>query len=384
MSIVFKNIRVIDSLTDKETNILINGDSFYEIPDINQSFNENYVIEGENLVLLPSFIDMHCHLRDPGYTYKEDLYSGQLAALSGGFTSICCMANTKPVCDNKETIQNIKDRAKYLNMCDVFPISAVTRGLDTDNLVDFAEMTKYTRLFSNDGKPINNAETMIKALKASSKFHFKLLTHCEPETEMIERDIKLLELYGGNLHVCHVSKKESVELIRRAKEKGLNVTCEATPHHLYDFGLDYIVHPPFRKKVDKDALLEGLLNGTIDIIATDHAPHSKKDKLKGAAGLIGFEHAFSLVYTTFKKNNIDIKLISKLMSEYPAKLLKITSVNFLKKSKADFILVDLNKKYKINEERIISKGKNTPFIGHIMDGQVMMTLKNGDIKYEHN
>jgi len=384
MSILFKNIRILDSLTDKKTNILISRNSFYEISDINQNLNEDYVIEGKNLVLLPSFIDMHSHLRDPGYTYKEDLYSGQLAALAGGFTSICCMANTKPVCDNKETIQYIKNKAKNLNMCDVFPISAVTRGLDTNKMVDFAEMTKYTRLFSNDGKPINNAETMIKALKASSEFQFKVLTHSEPETEMIERDLKLLERYGGNLHICHVSKKESVELIHKAKGKGLNVTCEVTPHHLYDFGLDFIVHPSFREKTDKDALLEGLLNGTIDIIATDHAPHSKEDKLKGAAGLIGFEHAFSLVYTTFKKNNIDIKLISKLMSESPAKLLDLPSVNFLKKSKVNFILVDLHKKYKITEDKIISKGKNTPFIGNIVDGQIIMTLKDGDIKYEHH
>jgi dihydroorotase len=383
MPILFKDIRIIDSDTDRNANILITDFSCVPIknPDLKSSFTE--IAGGENLALLPSFLDLHCHLRDPGYTYKEDLESGNRAALSGGFTTICPMANTMPICDNPATIKYIRNKAKSLSMCEVIPISAVTKGLNTEQMVDFAAMTKYTRLFSNDGEPITDKKIMIDALQSSLIYNFKLLTHCEPEAEMIERDLDLLRLYGGNLHICHVSKKESVELIRAAKKDGLNVTCEVTPHHLFSYGLDYIVHPPFRGKKDTEELLVGILDGTIDIIATDHAPHSKTDKENGARGLIGSEHAFSLVYTIFKKNNIDIRLLSKLMSAAPAKILNKKVIKFNQKANADLILVDLTKKYKIGEKRINSKSKNTPFIGQTVHGEILMTIKNGEIKYDN-
>lgn len=383
MSILFKNIRIIDSITDRITHhIIIHHNSFEEINEVDYPRQSYETIDGNGLVLMPSFIDMHCHLRDPGYTYKEDLESGQQAALSGGFTTICCMANTMPVCDNTNTIQYIKNKAKSLDMCEVIPISAVTKGLKTKQMVHFEEMIDHTRLFSNDGEPITYEKTMIESLKASSKYHFTVLTHCEPEVEMIERDLKLLELYGGNLHICHVSQKESVQLIRNAKKKGLKFTCEVTPHHLYSYGLDYTVHPPFREKKDKEALLQGLLDGTIDVIATDHAPHSQKDKSKGARGLIGFEHAFSLVYTVFKENNIPIKLLSQWMSDIPAKLLSIPRVSFKQKSSTNFVLVNLEKKYEIKESEIHSKSKNTPFLSQTVYGQIIMTIKDGKIKYD--
>lgn len=383
MSIIIKNIRILDSETDRIASIIIDKNSFTEIdkPDDQGHFTET--INGKELILMPSFIDMHSHLRDPGYTYKEDLKSGQQAALHGGFTTICCMANTLPVCDNSEIITYIKEKARSLDMCEVIPISAVTKNLDSNQFVNFKEMVKFTRLFSNDGLPIVNEETMIEALKASSKYHFTLLTHSEPEVEMIERDLKLLERYGGNLHICHVSKKDSVRLIRIAKQKRLSLTCEVTPHHLCAYGLNYLVHPPFRREKDRDALLEGILDGTIDIIATDHAPHSKEDKLNGARGLIGFEHAFPLVYTTFLEKNIDIKLISQLMSDIPAKLLNMPNVRFSQKSNANFVLINLEKIYKINEDDVLSNSKNTPFIGQMVYGQIVMTIREGEIKYDH-
>ena len=383
MPILFKDIRVIDSDSDRNANILIADFSCKEIkyPGLKSSFTE---IAGEkDLALLPSFLDLHCHLRDPGYTYKEDLESGNRAALSGGFTTICPMANTMPVCDNPDTIKYIINKAKTLNMCEVIPVSAVTKSLNTGQMVDFASMTKYTRLFSNDGVPITDKKIMIDALQSSLSYNFKLLTHCESEAEMIERDLDLLRIYGGNLHICHVSKKESVELIRAAKNDGLNVTCEVTPHHLFSYGLDYIVHPPFREKKDAEELLKGLLDKTIDIIATDHAPHSIADKEKGARGLIGLEHAFSLVYTIFKKNNIDIRLLSRLMSANPANILNKRVIHFNKKANANLILVDLAKKYKIGEKRINSKSKNTPFTDQTVYGEILMTIKNGEIKYDN-
>ncbi|MBP8718055.1 MAG: dihydroorotase [Candidatus Atribacteria bacterium] len=386
MSILFKNISIIDSVTNRNTNILIQKDSFYELTDndIGNAKEYNKIIEKANLALMPSFIDLHCHLREPGYTYKEDLYSGGQAALAGGFTTICCMANTKPVGDNPATIQYIRDKAKALDLCQVIPIAAVTENLKTNKMVNFKEMIQYTSLFSNDGQPISDKKIMIEALLASAKYQFNLLTHCEPEVEMIERDLQLLESYGGNLHICHVSKRESVELIRTAKRKGLKLTCEVTPHHLFSYGLDYLVNPPFGKKYDREALWEGLLDGTIDIIATDHAPHSKEDKLKGATGLIGLEHAFSLVYTIFKERNINLQLLSQLMSEAPAKLLNIPPVRFNQVSKANLVLLDLEKKYVIMEKDIISKSKNTPFLGQTVSGQVLMTIKDGQTRYSND
>jgi dihydroorotase len=383
MSILFKKIRIIDTETDRTTNILISDNTFSEIKHLDRKNNFTEIIDGEGLVLMPSFIDMHCHFRDPGYTYKEDLESGQLTALSGGFTTVCPMANTMPICDNPDTIKYVLDKAKSLNMCEVIPVSAVTKNLNTNQLVDFDSMTRYTQLFSNDGEPIINKQTMIRALQASSEYHFKLLTHCEPEVEMIERDLKLLKKYGGNLHICHVSKGESVELVRAAKNDNLNVTCEVTPHHLFSYGLDYIVHPPFRKREDTEELLKGVLDGTIDIIATDHAPHSKKDKSKGARGLIGLEHAFSIVYTLFKGANINIQLLSKLMSETPSNMLKKRATKFNQKTNSNFVLVDLAKKYIIGEKKMHSKSENTPFIGQDVYGEVLMTIKNGEIKYDN-
>lgn len=383
MPIFFKNIRIIDLDTDKITNILITDNYFNEIKNLNNNNIHTEIIDGEGLALMPSFVDLHCHLRDPGYTYKEDLLSGQQAALSGGYTTICCMANTLPVCDNPDTIGYILNKTKNLNLCNVIPVSAVTRNLKTTEMVDFKSMTKHTFLFSNDGEPIVDKKTMVNALQASLEYNFKLLTHCEPEIRMVERDLELLKSIGGNLHICHVSQKESVQLIRDAKKDGLKITCEVTPHHLISFGLDYIVHPPFREKKDTEALLEGLLDGTIDIIATDHAPHNDEDKVKGARGLIGLEHSFSLVYTLFKKNNLDIKLLSKFMSYRPSVLLGIPKTIFSKKSPANFVLVNLDKKYTINDHNLYSKSKNTPYVGKDVYGQILMTLKNGEIKYDN-
>ncbi|MFW5887013.1 MAG: amidohydrolase family protein, partial [Bacteroidota bacterium] len=187
----------------------------------------------------------------------------------------------------------------------------------------------------------------------------------------------------GNLHICHVSKGESVELVRAAKNDNLNVTCEVTPHHLFSYGLDYIVHPPFRKREDTEELLKGVLDGTIDIIATDHAPHSKTDKSKGARGLIGLENAFSIVYTLFKGANINMQLLSKLMSETPSNMLKKRATKFNQKTNSNFVLVDLAKKYIIGGKKMHSKSENTPFIGQDVYGEVLMTIKNGEIKYDN-
>lgn len=383
MSHLLRDIKVIDRETKRIATILIEDHDCREINTNRVNQFKGKVTDSDGLCLIPSFVDMHCHLRDPGFTYKEDLQSGQLAALGGGFTTLCSMANTNPICDNEKTIRYIINKARMLGLCEIIPISAVTCTFQMKQLVDFKKMTRYTSLFSNDGKPITDEDVMIAALKASSQYNFTLLTHCEPETEMIYRDLKLLEKFGGNLHICHVSKKESVAKIRDFKQKGLKFTCEVTPHHLCSYGLDYVVHPPFRAKEDSEALLAGLLDGTIDIIATDHAPHSQKDKINGARGLIGFEHAFSLVYTRFREKNIDLKYLIQFMSAVPAKLLGKKPGSLQDLSTADFVLVDLNAQYNIQEKDIVSKSKNTPFLGKKVFGKVLMTIKNGKVKYDY-
>nr|WP_252187830.1 dihydroorotase [Anaeromonas frigoriresistens] len=340
------------------------------------------VINGKGLTLMPSFIDLHVHLRDPGYLYKEDLYTGQRAALKGGFTHICAMANTNPVCDNKKTMEYILNKHKKNNHCNLTQISSITKGLQGKELIDLEEMLKYTKLFSDDGVNVDNEELFEEVLKLSKEMYFTILTHCEPEAEVIKRDLELLENTEGNLHICHISLKKSLNLIKKYKDKGINFTCEVTPHHLFHWNDKYRVNPSFGKKEDVNAMIKGIKEGYIDIIATDHAPHSEEDKLKGSPGISGIEVAFSKVYTVFKENNISLNKLSEMMSYNPSRILELEEALVEEGKRADLVLVDLNQSYSVDSSTFISKGKNTPFNGRRVWGKVMMTIRDGEIVYK--
>ncbi|SHH80836.1 dihydroorotase [Caloranaerobacter azorensis DSM 13643] len=383
---LINNVKIVDAKKVLYGSVLIEDGLikkiFKEDEDINLP-KDTEIIEGKGFALLPSFVDMHCHLRDPGYLYKEDLKSGQKAALKGGYTTLCTMANTKPVCDNTSVLQYIFDKSRQLDLCHIIQISALTKNLEGKELVDFEEMLKYTKLFSDDGKTIFSEEVMKKALILSNKFKFRVLTHCQPEFEIVKRDLNLLKEVGGNLHICHISLKKTLDLIREFKDKGFKFTCEVTPHHIFGYGLDYRVNPSFREKEDVESLIEGIKQGYIDVIATDHAPHSLEDKRNGAPGISLIEVAFSMVYKVFYENGISLNKLSELMSYNPARILNLNCGLIEEGYEANLILVDLDEEYRIDTDDFISKGKNNPFNGEKVLGKVKMTFKKGSVKYDN-
>lgn len=380
-NILIKNAHIIDAKQDIYSDILIENGIITKIGKSINVDNHN-VIRETNCIIMPSFVDMHNHLRDPGYTYKEDLESGQRAALKGGYTTLCSMANTSPVCDNTETMEYIINKSKQLNLCNIKQVGAITKNLDGKEIVDIESMRKYTNLFSDDGNTILSEEIMKEALKLSSKYNFKILTHCQPEYEIVRRDLSLLKSIGGNLHICHISLKDTLDEIKKYKKQGMNFTCEVSPHHIFEYGLDYKVNPSFAKKEDINHLIQGIKDGHIDVVGTDHAPHSKEDKINGSPGISNIEVAFSMVYKVFNENNISINKLSEMMSYNPANILGINCGLIKEGYKADLVLVDINKEYKINTDEFISKGKNNPFNNYKVKGEVVTTIKDGNIVYD--
>ncbi|MGO1371663.1 MAG: dihydroorotase [Senegalia sp. (in: firmicutes)] len=381
MDYIIKNAKIVDKRKTLMGDLWISDGKIKKISNNIDSVDKE-IIDAEGKVVMPSFIDMHVHLREPGQTEKEDLVSGENAAVKGGFTHVCAMANTKPTCDNKETMEYILDKHKENGICDLTQISALTKGLQGEEFVNIDEMRKFTNLFSDDGVNVDDDEIFKEALKLSKEKDFKILTHCEPEVETIKRDLKLVEDVGGNLHICHISLKESLDLIKEYKDKGLKFSCEVTPHHLFEWDNDYRVNPPFGSKTDRDAMIEGIKEGIIDVIATDHAPHTQEDKENGAPGISGIEEAFSYVYTVFKQKGISLNCLSEKMSYMPSKLLGFSEALIEEGKDANLVLIDLNEYHKVNTNNFVSKGKNTPFEGKKVYGKVIMTIKNGELVYK--
>ncbi|SHK11170.1 dihydroorotase [Tepidibacter formicigenes] len=381
MDLLIKNVKIVDAKKSVYGDVLIKDGI---IKEVNIDINENcQTIDGEGYTLLPSFIDMHTHLRDPGYTYKEDLETGQRAAIKGGYTTLCAMANTNPVCDNKEIIEYVINKSKKLNLCDVIQISSLTKNLDGNEIVDIDEMIKYTNLFSDDGKTVFDENIMKEALKLSQKYNFKILTHCDPEVDIVKSDLNLLESIGGNLHICHISLKETLRLIEEFKNKNVRFTCEVTPHHIFSYDLDYRVNPSIASIQDVNALIQGIKDGYIDVIGTDHAPHSKEDKTKGSPGISLIEVAFSMIYKVFKEKNISINKLSELMSYNPSQILNLNCGLIKEGYEGNLVLVDLDSAYYIDTNNFISKGKNNPFDGIKVYGEVKITVKRGRIIYDN-
>ncbi|WXR60716.1 dihydroorotase [Peptostreptococcaceae bacterium AGR-M142] len=376
---IIKNVNIVDYKSSFKGNIHVEDGKIKKIEYLKELENKDYE---DGLCLMPSFVDLHFHTRYPGFPLKEDKISGSKAALKGGYTSICAMANTNPVCDNKELIKGIKKEYKELDLIDLIQICAVTKNLEGSSLVDFNDIKEETKFFSDDGKTILDEQIMIKALKESKKENFKILTHCQPESLIIKRDMKLLKNFGGNLHICHVSSKESIDEIRRRKDEGLNFSLEVTPHHLFSYDLDYKVNPKIRTKEDVKALIDAIKDDYIDIIATDHAPHTKEDKLNGSPGISNIESSFSMINKVFYDNNIDLKKLSLMMSKRPSNMLNLKSGEIKKNYEANLVLIDLSKKTFINSANFVSKGKNTPFDNYETRGEILFTMKNGNIKYK--
>lgn len=423
MTILLKNGKVIDyaSRLNEKMDILIENKKITKIAkQINESADQ--VIDCTDLSIMPGMIDMHCHLREPGFEHKETIETGSRSAVKGGFTTICPMPNTKPTPDSTIVLSKIIEEAKRVGLCNVLPFASVTKGEKGEELVDFEELKKAGAIaFSDDGMPVENAAMIRKAMIETNKIGSFVSEHCEeksvssgainagpiaeklgvggvlPEAEeiMAARDIVIAETNNLHTHICHISTTTSVNMIRDAKKRGVKVTCETCPHY-YSFtqeevlksGVNAKMNPPLREEKDRLAIISGLQDGTIDAIITDHAPHTEEEKNKGLAsapnGIIGFETALAATIT----NLVDKKYISyldmvRLMSYNPANLLGLKNKGQIKEGyDADLTIFDPEIEYTYEKESIVSKSKNTPFIGKKLKGQVAYTIVGGKIVYE--
>lgn len=379
------------------------------------------VLDAQGLVLIPGLIDVHTHLRQPGFEYKETIASGTLAAAIGGYTTIFCMPNLRPVTDHKEACQALLNLIDDTALIRVIPYAALTIAEKGQILTDIAELAQLTRYFSDDGKGVQQTDIMRQAMRLAKSHQAMIAAHCEDERLLqpqaavhdgplvrkfgqvgissaseytqVARDLALVKETGCRYHVCHVSAAESVELIRQAKQAGLPVSCEVTPHHLLlceddvltDDGM-YKMNPPLRRKQDQQALLTGLLDQTIDMIATDHAPHSPAEKARGlkdsAFGIIGLQTAFGLLYQRLVvTNQISLAQLITWTSTNPAKIFQLDGGLIKPGGRADLALFDLNERTVIRTEQLVSLSKNTPFIGQPLQGINKLTVVDGRIVY---
>lgn len=385
------NCRLIDKYKDTIEDIKISDGKIVGFGNFKEEANKN-IIDAKGMVVMPAFIDLHVHFRDPGFTYKEDLESGSIAALRGGYTAVNLMANTNPVCDNIEIYQDIISRGKDLNLIDISSVITVSRNLEGNVMTDFKKFPKSLRFVSEDGKGVMSSMMMYNTLLECKKRDIGIMVHAEDmdishidyriaEDLNTIRDIYLSKVTKGYIHFSHVSTKGSIEAIRDGKREKLNITCEVTPHHISLFDNEYRVNPPIRKREDVEALIEAIKDGTVDAIATDHAPHTKEEKIKGAPGMVGLETSFSIVNKIFKENNISLNKLSELMSFNPAKILRLNKGVLEKGYDADLVIVDIEKDIIIDSSKFISKSNNTAFDKYRSIGEILMTIRNGEVMY---
>lgn len=420
--LIIKNGIIIDGISNSETkaNILISAGVIKEIADKDFSEQDATVIDASGKLVLPALVDMHCHLREPGFEHKETISTGTLSAVKGGFGSVCCMPNTLPVNDNATVTTFIIRKAFSEGLCKVYPIGAITKGQKGQELAEMGIMYEAgCKAFSDDGHPVTNSLLMRRALEYSKVFDVPVISHCEDislvdggvmnegvvsealglkgmpaeaEQIMVARDIMLARLTGARLHIAHVSTEGSVKLIRQAKAEGINVTAETCPHYftladdsITNYNAYFKVNPPLRTHKDIEAIKEALADGTIDVIATDHAPHHKDEKRlefdKAPFGISGFETALSLSYELVRQGVLSLSSLINKMALAPAKIMKLSAGTISVGASADITIFDPQVEYVVNPEEFASKGKNTPYAGMTLRGQVVMTIVSGNIRY---
>ena len=396
MNLLIKNVNLID-----ESNNFF-GDIYIEkglIKELGTELNkECETIDGKGLVLMPAFIDTHAHFRDPGFEYKEDIESGSKAAVRGGYTTVTLMPNTKPVCSSKKVLDYVVNKGKEVGLVDLYQTVSITKNLSGEEINHLREFegNPNVKAITDDGKGVSDSKIMMEAMKIAKENNWIVMSHAEsPEFSKVDmrlaenmmtwRDITLSKFVDCRLHMSHVSTKEAMKYIIEGKNDGVKVTCEITPHHLAlnNKISNYRVNPPIREEEDVNFLIKAIKMNYVDCIGTDHAPHSKEDKEKGAPGMIGIEQAFSICYTKLvKENNISLNKLSQLMSGNAAKLLNINKGKLQPGFIGDLVLIDLNKKRIFKEEDIVSRSKNTPFNGMEFYGDVVLTIKDGKIVYK--
>ncbi|MCX0397330.1 dihydroorotase [Clostridium perfringens] len=396
MNLLIKNVNLID-----ESNNFF-GDIYIEkgvIKELGTELNkECETLDGKGLVLMPAFIDTHAHFRDPGFEYKEDIESGSKAAVRGGYTTVTLMPNTKPVCSSKEILDYVINKGKEVGLVDLYQTVSITKNLSGEEINHLKEFegNPNVKAITDDGKGVSDSKIMMEAMEIAKENNWIVMSHAEsPEFSRVDmrlaenmmtwRDITLAKFIDCRLHMSHVSTKEAMKYIIEGKNDGVKVTCEITPHHLAlnNKISNYRVNPPIREEEDVNFLIKAIKMNYVDCIGTDHAPHSKEDKEKGAPGMIGIEQAFSICYTKLvKENHISLNKLSQLMSGNAAKLLNINKGKLQPGFLGDLVLIDLNKKRIFKEEDIVSRSKNTPFNGMEFYGDVVVTIKSGKIVYK--
>jgi len=416
---IIKNAkRVLTGNTLEDCEILIDGEMILEVSTSVDSLPGDIVVDARGMLVTPGFIDVHVHLREPGFEYKETIRTGTRAGALGGYTTLFAMPNTKPNPDNKETLEMLKMKSKEeaLIRCEFY--STITKGEKGAELVNFAIQKEAGAIgFSDDGKGVQEAGQMYKAMLAVKEVDGFVAAHCEDDSMLfggyvhegeyskanghpginylsedlqIIRDAAISEATGCRYHICHMSTKRGVRALKRSKEDGIRISGEVTPHHLllneWDLKEDgnYKMNPPLRGKEDQEALIKGLNEGTIDIIATDHAPHSQEEKEKGlkgsAFGIVGLETAFPLLYTELVlKEKVTLERLVEAMTSGPMNLFNLPYGSLETGKMADIALIDLNKEWIIDKEKFESKGKNTPFDGYKVKGKVDTVIFGGKI-----
>ena len=424
MKLLIKNGHVVNPENDLNAvqDVLIENDRIIKVADSVRD-DADTVLDAKGMYVMPGFIDLHVHLRDPGLTYKETLETGGMAAARGGVTTICAMPNTRPVTDTSQMIEELHERAAHESPVHVIQLGAITKGQLGEELADIRGMAEAgCHAISEDGKSVMNASLYRKAMKIAKEEGISIFAHCEDITMVeggvmnadakakelglpgitnsvadviVARDILLAKETGVRLHLCHCSTQDSVEMIRLAKAEGLPVTGEVCPHHFTlctddireDDG-NYKMNPPLRAREDVEALKRGLADGTMDVIATDHAPHSAEEKnrsmAKAAFGIVGLETSAALTYTELVEPGIlTVMQMAEKMSYNPAKILGLNDKGSVSEGKiADLVIFDPEKEYRIDVEKFASKGKNTPFNGYPVKGEVACTIVDGKIVYQ--
>lgn len=422
MTILLKNTRQL--LQDNETvkcDILIDERKIKKIAfDIDDDVDTT--IDCKNKLVFPGFVDVHVHLREPGDEHKETIATGTKAAARGGFTTICAMPNTKPAPDHTETLQILLEKINRDASVRVLPYASITKGLKGEEQTDITSLAQFGAFaFTDDGVGVQSADMMLKAMREAASVGKSIVAHCEDnslvyggvvhdgevserlglpgipslsESVQIARDVLLAETAGCHYHVCHVSTEESVRIIRDAKNAGIHVTAEVTPHHLLlnekdlrENNADFKMNPPLRTKADQQALIDGLLDGTIDFIATDHAPHAEAEKASGMQqapfGIVGLETAFPLLYTYLvRTKHVTLKQLIDWLTVKPAKTFRLPYGVLEEGAAADLTIVDLNKTTYLDKNAFYSKGKNTPFHGWQVQGVPKATVVDGKIVYK--
>ena len=418
MKTLLKNAMIFTDGRFIKSDLEITNDTITDISSNIESKDFDAIYDLNNMYLLPGLIDVHTHLREPGFIYKETILTGSMAGAKGGYTSICAMPNLNPTPDSLENLKPELEAIKKDAKIHVYPYGTITVGEKGDKLANFKELANYVIAFSDDGHGVQSEEMMLDAMRQAKELNKMIVAHCEENSLLnggyihdgeyakehghkgicsasewvpIKRDIELARKTGCHYHVCHISTKESVQLIRSAKLEGVNITCETGPHYLTlnDMQLQedgrFKMNPPIRSEEDRLALIEGIKDGTIDMIITDHAPHSKEEKSKGLAGssmgVVGLEVAFPVLYTNLvKKGIITMEKLLELMNTNPRKIFKIgTEIKI--GEKADLTVYDLNENYNIDSSKFVSMGKATPFDGDNVYGKCKMTICDGNIVF---